>query len=78
MNSSKNIIFGWESYSIENYYTICLQDKHYDNHGSGYERYFPIGSISASITGVEVQTLLIHYDVVVFYSIICLILCNAT
>ena len=49
-----------------------------DNHNSGYEIHVSIGSISASITRVGVPTLLTHYGIVTFYSIICLILCNAT
>ena len=40
--------------------------KNYDNHGSGNERYFPIGSILVSITGVEVQVLLTHYHIIAF------------
>ena len=41
-------------------------EKNYDNHGSGNEIYFPIGSMLASITGVEVQILLTHYHIVAF------------
>ena len=47
-----------------------------DNHSSSYEIYFPIGSVSASITDVGFPTLLTHYGIVAFYSTIYLILCS--
>ena len=76
--SEDDVILGLESCSVEKYATKCLQWKYYDNHSSGNEIYFPIGSISASITGIGFPTLLTHYDIVAFYSIICLVLGSVT